>query len=81
MVVDAVMMLDELLPLKMIGIKKISGGALEVNLCECDANFCVQRNSFPRLWTGTLTREANVSWPMRATQEFLGKLLFQVVYL
>ena len=30
MVVDAVMMLDDLLPLKMIGIKKISGGALEV---------------------------------------------------
>jgi len=29
MVVDAVMMLSELLPLKMIGIKKISGGALE----------------------------------------------------
>lgn len=29
MVVDAVMMLDTLLPLKMIGIKKISGGALE----------------------------------------------------
>jgi len=29
MVVDAVMLLDDLLPLKMIGIKKISGGALE----------------------------------------------------
>ncbi|XP_014213650.1 T-complex protein 1 subunit eta [Copidosoma floridanum] len=29
MVVDAVLMLDELLPLNMIGIKKISGGALE----------------------------------------------------
>ncbi|XP_076805147.1 T-complex protein 1 subunit eta-like [Clavelina lepadiformis] len=29
MVVDAVMMLDDLLPLNMIGIKKISGGALE----------------------------------------------------
>lgn len=29
MVVDAVMQLDELLPLNMIGIKKISGGALE----------------------------------------------------
>jgi len=29
MVVDAVMMLDELLPLNMIGIKKIQGGALE----------------------------------------------------
>jgi T-complex protein 1 subunit eta len=30
MVVEAVMMLDELLPLKMIGIKKVQGGALEV---------------------------------------------------
>ncbi|XP_076843641.1 T-complex protein 1 subunit eta [Brachyhypopomus gauderio] len=29
MVVDAVMMLDELLPLKMIGTKKVQGGALE----------------------------------------------------
>lgn len=29
-VVDAVMMLDELLPLKMIGVKKVQGGALEV---------------------------------------------------
>ncbi|XP_064421016.1 T-complex protein 1 subunit eta [Latimeria chalumnae] len=29
MVVDAVTMLDELLPLKMIGIKKVQGGALE----------------------------------------------------
>jgi len=29
MVVDAVMMLDELLPLSMIGIKKVQGGALE----------------------------------------------------
>ncbi|KAJ3581495.1 hypothetical protein NHX12_016581 [Muraenolepis orangiensis] len=29
MVVDAVMSLDELLPLKMIGIKKVQGGALE----------------------------------------------------
>lgn len=32
MVVDAVLSLDDLLPLKMIGIKKISGGALEVGL-------------------------------------------------
>ena len=30
MVVDAVMMLDELLPLNMIGMKKVQGGALEV---------------------------------------------------
>lgn len=32
MVVDAVMSLDELLSLKMIGIKKVQGGALEVCL-------------------------------------------------
>lgn len=32
MVVDAVQLLDELLPLNMIGIKKIPGGALEVSL-------------------------------------------------
>ena len=32
MVVDAVMLLDELLPLNMIGIKKVPGGALEVKL-------------------------------------------------
>ena len=31
MVVDAVLMLDELLPLNMIGVKKITGGALEVS--------------------------------------------------
>lgn len=30
MVVDAVLMLDELLPLNMIGVKKVQGGALEV---------------------------------------------------
>lgn len=29
MVVDAVLQLDELLPLKMIGVKKVSGGSLE----------------------------------------------------
>lgn len=34
MVVDAVSMLDDLLPLDMIGIKKIQGGALEVNMVE-----------------------------------------------
>lgn len=31
MVVDAVMSLDDLLPLKMIGMKKVQGGALEVS--------------------------------------------------
>jgi T-complex protein 1 subunit eta len=30
MVVDAVMLLDELLPLNMIGVKKVTGGGLEV---------------------------------------------------
>lgn len=30
MVVDAVMLLDDLLPLNMIGVKKVPGGALEV---------------------------------------------------
>lgn len=34
MVVDAVMMLDDLLQLKMIGIKKVQGGALEVSLLQ-----------------------------------------------
>ena len=34
MVVDAVIMLDELLQLKMIGIKKVQGGALEVSLLQ-----------------------------------------------
>ncbi|CAF4421476.1 unnamed protein product, partial [Adineta steineri] len=29
MVVDAVLMLDELLPLNMIGVKKVTGGSLE----------------------------------------------------
>ena len=29
-VVDAVMLLDDLMPLNMIGIKKVPGGALEV---------------------------------------------------
>jgi hypothetical protein len=41
MVVDAVLALDELLPLDMIGIKKVAGGALEVRnqLCPlCHVN-------------------------------------------
>jgi T-complex protein 1 subunit eta len=33
MVVDAVLLLDELLPLNMIGVKKVPGGALEVSPC------------------------------------------------
>ena len=34
MVVDAVMLLDDLLPLNMIGVKKVQGGSLEVSLKE-----------------------------------------------
>lgn len=40
MVVDAVMSLDELLSLKMIGIKKVQGGALEVCVTDLSLN-CV----------------------------------------
>lgn len=36
MVVDAVMSLEELMSLKMIGIKKVQGGALEVGARKCD---------------------------------------------
>jgi T-complex protein 1 subunit eta len=35
MVVDTVLMLGELLPLNMIGIKKITGGSLEVRFDFC----------------------------------------------
>lgn len=41
---DAVMMLDELLQIKMIGIKKVQGGALEVSvwsLCSPPSPVCV----------------------------------------
>uniref|UniRef100_A0A8C5N8A7 T-complex protein 1 subunit eta n=1 Tax=Gouania willdenowi TaxID=441366 RepID=A0A8C5N8A7_GOUWI len=41
MVVDAVMSLDELLPLKMIGIKKVQGGALEVGEDFLDFSFAL----------------------------------------
>lgn len=41
MVVDAVMSLEELMSLKMIGIKKVQGGALEVGARKCDF-FCVK---------------------------------------
>lgn len=41
MVVDAVMSLDELLSLKMIGIKKVQGGALEV----CFFSFLTQEET------------------------------------
>nr|CAG4643114.1 EOG090X03U0 [Ilyocryptus agilis] len=39
MVVDAVMLLDELLPLNMIGIKKVPGGALEDTLLVAGVSF------------------------------------------
>jgi T-complex protein 1 subunit eta len=45
-VVDAVLSLDDLLPLNMIGIKKVQGGALEVSflqsrfLCKLGFRFC-----------------------------------------
>lgn len=39
MVVDAVMSLDELMSLKMIGIKKVQGGALEVSIFIVAARF------------------------------------------
>jgi len=42
MVVDAVLSLDVLLPLNMIGIKKVTGGALEVSLI-VDRNTCDAR--------------------------------------
>ena len=42
MVVNAVMMLDELLPLNMIGVKKIQGGALEVYLEQVFLSFAKQ---------------------------------------
>lgn len=44
MVVDAVLMLDELLPLNMIGIKKITGGALEV--CFLHISVIINKNLF-----------------------------------
>eukprot|EP00745_Piridium_sociabile_P001174 TRINITY_DN107191_c0_g1_i1.p1 TRINITY_DN107191_c0_g1~~TRINITY_DN107191_c0_g1_i1.p1 ORF type:complete len:559 (-),score=180.58 TRINITY_DN107191_c0_g1_i1:257-1891(-) len=39
MIVDAVMMLDDLLPLNMIGIKKVPGGALENSLLVAGVSF------------------------------------------
>ena len=39
MVVDAVTHLDDMLPLNMIGTKKIQGGSLEVKRCRSDVMF------------------------------------------
>lgn len=39
MIVDAVTMLDELLPLNMIGIKKVSGGSISVRLIEFEKQY------------------------------------------
>ena len=44
MVVDAVLHLDELLPLNMIGMKKIQGGALEVTF----VLYCSHRFKWPQ---------------------------------
>lgn len=42
-VVEAVRSLDELLPLNMIGIKKVQGGSLEVSLIEHQSHLrCVE---------------------------------------
>ena len=49
MVVDAVTLLDELLPLNMIGIKKVQGGALEV--CNVHQS-CVSRSTVLELENG-----------------------------
>jgi len=38
MVVDAVLLLDELLPLNMIGMKKVKGGSLEVKYSSHSVN-------------------------------------------
>ena len=43
MVVDAVMQLDELLPLNMIGIKKVQGGGLEVGGRRCSHLFRISQ--------------------------------------
>uniref|UniRef100_A0A8C6M332 T-complex protein 1 subunit eta n=1 Tax=Nothobranchius furzeri TaxID=105023 RepID=A0A8C6M332_NOTFU len=50
MVVDAVMSLDELMSLKMIGIKKVQGGGLEVGVC-CSVSRESQEEEFTHEWT------------------------------
>lgn len=49
MVVDAVRLLDELLPLDMIGMKKVQGGALEVRHFLVDGS---RTDSNFRFWLG-----------------------------
>lgn len=76
MAVDAVMLLDELLPMDMIGIKKVTGGNMEV----CRMNHTVNRSSMnglvkavlftgvdPRLWSG-LQESLLVRWISDAAQ-------------
>jgi len=46
MVCEAVMYLDELLPLNMIGVKKVQGGALEVSQSILASNYFVFLFSF-----------------------------------
>lgn len=55
MVVDAVMMLDDLLQLKMIGIKKVQGGALEVS----SAGAWDRRQWLQLLWVDA---DINTAW-------------------
>jgi hypothetical protein len=49
MVVDAVMLLDELLPLNMIGVKKVTGGGLEVRIFTLYSKNCY----WGPLWSAT----------------------------
>lgn len=49
MVVDAVIMLDDLLQLKMIGIKKVQGGALEVSLLQPPRRLLLSHRPFRQL--------------------------------
>ena len=44
MVVDAVSLLDDLLPLNMIGIKKVQGGSLEVHVFSKKIRLFLERN-------------------------------------
>ena len=54
MVVDAVSMLDELLPLNMIGIKKVQGGSLEVRAIVFLTNYCAYCACIPQHDVGLL---------------------------
>lgn len=67
MVVDAVMMLDDLLQLKMIGIKKVQGGALEVSLPQPPGRLLPSRGLCRRVGAGgehtvQVLRECVLGW-------------------